>query len=119
MVPDREAEYSLQWSPDGRYLAFGVYETEESIYSRRLYVYDVEADEVVDLCPTLDEGYRAVSNLLVWSPDSRWVAYVPGGDPGDETPLVIINVFTGEHYRLADFSGELAGWSDKFSGPED
>ena len=119
--PDREAEYSLRWSPDGRYLAFGVRGVDARIYiPRRLYVYDVEAGQLVDLCPLMGQAYRSVgNNMVAWSPDSQWLAYVPFTDVGEVDPLIIINVLTGEHYRLADFAGELAGWSDKFSVPEE
>ncbi len=110
----------LSWSPDGRFLAFGVHVVGDPAFSRQLYVYDLEANALVEVCLQPGDGYRSSDRFLVWSPDSQWLAYVAmrGGQSLEEpTPLVIVNVITGEHYRLAEFAGDLAGWSDEFAVP--
>lgn len=111
----------LSWSPDGRYLAFGVHVADDPALNRRLYVYDVRADALVEVCLLVGDTYRSSDRFLVWSPDSEWLAYVAmrGTQSLEEpTPLIILNVVTGEHYRVVEFASNVAGWSDKFRVPD-
>ncbi len=114
-------EPSLSWSPDGQFLAFGVYVQGGPPYNRRLYVYDVDSEDLVDQCILFGDDYRATNRFLIWSHDSQWIAYVAElGDKSsdDPSPLVIVDVFSGEHHLLEEHASVPAGWSGKFRVPE-
>ena len=62
---------SVEWSPDGRYIALIVSYDEKRPYLSRLYVYDALREEYWVVADRLS-GYGEVA----WSPDSRGIAYL-------------------------------------------
>ncbi|BEP17246.1 S9 family peptidase [Pyrofollis japonicus] len=62
---------SVDWSPDGRYIAMAVSYDEEKPYLTRIYIYDTVRGEHWVLADGLS-GYGEVA----WSPDSKKLAYL-------------------------------------------
>ena len=57
------------YSPDGKYIAF-------LRNSRAMFVYDVNAKQERELCKLyIDAPPLLTGNSVVWSPDSRWIAF--------------------------------------------
>ena len=105
----------LSWSPDGRYLAFRLVgeKISEGVTEEVIYLYDSVISDVIDLCPVIGESGVSVIRGLVWSPDSRYLAYVSDHFPSDRA-LLVIDVQTGTVSALAQSVGELGGWSGIF-----
>jgi WD40 repeat protein len=114
----------LSWSPDSRFLAMSVTvagSDADAPSIRRLFVYDLEADELTDFCWFIGDtpGAHSATGSLIWSPDSQYIAYAGySSNPFDEeTPsaLVVINIYTGELAAIVDEAVLLGGWSAHFS----
>ena len=81
------------WSPDGRYIAFVAYVSQEQPY--QLAVFDRRSRKRIDIDPRLaTDEYR-------WSPDSRWIA-VEGVERG--TNHVGLSVYELARGRLRRIS---------------
>lgn len=83
------------WSPDNRYLVFGVQE--------RLYIADIEHKQVIDAC-VISAIY---SFSVAWSPDSSQFAlttYIH--DDG----IQIFDLAAWERYVVGYHSGDVIGW---------
>ncbi len=106
----------LGWSPDGRYLAFQVMrQTDaEGGATCSIYLYDTETDQVTYLCIRQQAVYFDMETLI-WSPDSRYLAYTstdyPPGGSRVVRSLNVINIYTGEVVIVAEPVGQLGGWS--------
>ena len=101
------------WSPDGKFIAFANFRSETnsepSNYDKEnhgaLYLIRPDGSEAQMLVDRIYlQGWDAFSdleasfNIFVWSPDSRWVAYLTG----DTTPdIAIVSIETGETRILA------------------
>lgn len=105
--------YGLNWSPDGRYLAFillgrtapGVEATD------RIYLYDSVTDQITYLCQR-QQTTAFLGDAPVWSPDSRYLAYIDWKDSPQEVRLAkVIDIYTGEVVTVAEHIGRLGGWS--------
>ena len=109
----------LSWSPEGRYLAFDVSLVKQVGLGAResIYIYDTLVNEFIMRCPIYGETFYSPSSSLIWSPDSRYIAYSTSYYTGERAnqprPLVIIDVHTGSVFQLADF-GLVVGWVDSF-----
>jgi WD40 repeat protein len=74
-----ESYYSrFRWSPNGRYLAFGLWRGENENYNYSLYVWDGET--VINITPDIapinvSQDPYAISYKLSWSPDGRYLAF--------------------------------------------
>jgi len=89
---------SLTWSPDNKTIALSL---KSSGYDR-IYTYDTEEDELVELPFELD-GIESVS----WSPDGSKIAFV-GSDP-EESDVYIYNL---ETKTLQNLTGDIFSESD-------
>jgi len=106
--------YSLSWSPSGRYLAFWVRGsvTSEMEQTDDLYLYDAKNDCVIRLCRFQVTSSFWHDNPPIWSPDSRYLAYVDQQVFPRETRLLkVIDIYTGEVVSLAEDISSLGGWS--------
>lgn len=109
------ASRGLNWSPDGRYLAFVSYVTNDSD-TLGVIVYDRVANQVLEIC-TLGTRLSATHNIeagtLVWSPDSRYLVFGMGEDWAQEdNRLLLLDIFTGEVTLLKQGKLiSLIGWS--------
>ena len=117
---------ALSWSPDGRYLAMSVSianSDPDNPYTleNRLYLYDLKNDELVDLCwfrgSTADT--RSTTMALVWSPDSRYLAYAASPSVSENNQhlppaLILVDIYTGEVIELVENAIQLGGWSESF-----
>ena len=92
------------WSPDGRYLAFSAGTLPPDI-RRALYVYDLDADRLVQLTPS--DGL--VSSRLVWSPDSEWIIFITHHDDNSRT-LDLIRRDGSDAHTVLDAGGDLYFW---------
>jgi WD40 repeat protein len=103
----------MAWSPDGRYVA-GVTSLKTSTPENIIVVYDTVTHVGTDLCALPGED-NPLSGLpgarVVWSPDSRYVAYQGGADSATGG-VVVENIFTGVVAVVARGAGAtLIGWS--------
>ncbi|MDF1837481.1 MAG: PDZ domain-containing protein, partial [Planctomycetota bacterium] len=71
-------KYQADWSPDGKYLAFGTYEG-------RLYSLNVETAELREMTRASNVGQVRMS----FSPDSRWLAWHMGHS-GTHNPAIFL-----------------------------
>lgn len=89
-TPLNDWKYHIEVSPDGRYVAL-------ANGRMNLFVYDLEK-----------KNRRLVStggwefNTFVWSPDSRYLAYVQEEGEGDLTHLYVHDTRNGKNYLVAD-----------------
>jgi WD40 repeat protein len=117
---------TLSWSPDGRYLAMSVSIAGSDsdgpyVQEDRFYLYDLKNDDLLDLCWSreLHSGYNSTMRTLVWSPDSRYLAYVANVsvlEDGQRLPrtLILVDIYTGEVIELVENAVRLGGWSAHF-----
>jgi Tol biopolymer transport system component len=98
------------WSPDGNWLS---YTTDTGIY-----LWDAVQQTSRQLLDSSENAIFTVNNLI-WSPNSRYLAYreyVPGGTQNTQFVLQMVEVETGEiqfvRARIDTFTGELSWVSD-------
>ncbi|HRQ42238.1 MAG TPA: hypothetical protein PLD25_30330 [Chloroflexota bacterium] len=118
---------TLSWSPDGRYLAMSVSiagsdSDSSDVQEDRFYLYDLKNDDLLDLCWSreIHSGYNSTMRTLVWSPDSRYIAYVANVsvlEDGQRLPrtLILVDIYTGEVMELVENAVLLGGWSAFFT----
>jgi Tol biopolymer transport system component len=88
---------SPSWSPDGRWIAFGIYVGRE--FGGRRIAIDVVAADGSDRHRVTDHPGPAANDDVAWSPDGRYLAYVglpaaPTTTGGDQTaPTARTDVF--------------------------
>jgi len=111
----------LAWSLDGRYLAFVVEYYKRNLsgeISNQIYLYDLLTEQLVDLCPLLGDSINTTSHALIWSPDSRSIAYSTaysaGENAGKPRSLILVDIYTGKMITLVENAGTLGGWSEVF-----
>lgn len=86
----------LQWSPDGRYLAFS---------TEYLYIADIERQIIIDTCLTSSpRGYFS----MAWAPTSTQLALLNPYDPNREIRVIDLESFT--EAVVGYHSGEVIGW---------
>jgi WD40 repeat protein/uncharacterized protein YjbI with pentapeptide repeats len=98
----RQNDNPVAWSPDGRYLAYGIDIT-------KVDVLDGETKaEVMRLTGPLPVTTAILRSVLAWSPDSRCIAY-----GGSQTVVWIFDVDTGKLLRTISDAGTVysAAWS--------
>lgn len=97
-------EKALDWSPDGRYLAFGwgLWAGNDGKYWHAIGVYDIRADSIVFLRESGKEGGRTVAS---WSPDGTRIAYMAGPDNARE---IVVMDADGGHRQAATEGGHVA-----------
>jgi WD40 repeat protein len=104
--------YGLNWSPNGRYLAFMLLgrTAPEAEVTDHIYLYDLVSDRVIHLCQRqTSAGFLADSP--VWSPDGRYLAYIDWKDSPQEVRLArVIDIYSGEVVTVAEDIGLLGGW---------
>ncbi len=134
IITDFDSQYgrrfttgALIWSPDGRYLAMSVSIVSSDpdnpyVPENRFYLYDLKNDDLIDLCwfRGIDSGYNSAMRTLVWSPDSRYLAYVasPSVSENDQRlprALILVDIYTGEVIELVENAVLLGGWSAHFT----
>ncbi|RPI27558.1 MAG: WD40 repeat domain-containing protein [Chloroflexota bacterium] len=92
----------LAWSPDSRLISLVISNSPDEIY-----IYDVQQQKFLYRCPLA--GLGGYYRKMIWSPDSKWIAV-----SDLDSPFLIMNVQTGDMYRLLDHASIAVGWSDKF-----
>jgi Tol biopolymer transport system component len=100
----------LNWSPDGRYLAFTSLESTnpDAEAKTRLYLYDTTTGRVINLCQFQTE----TNTTPLWSPDSRYLAFVDSEvSIFQGSILKILDIYSGELVTVADTGCCLYGWS--------
>jgi WD40 repeat protein len=103
--PNDLKPFTIQWSPNNQYLAMVG-------FNQVVYIYDAFADRYLFRCPLSSNVYN-----LVWSPDSKYIAF--GGDSSrfDLAPLGIVDIQTGNVTNILPY-GIPVGWSGNFlDGP--
>ncbi len=95
--------WSLSWSPDGRYIAFVGHERQRGLTSHnRIYIYNVDRDEVTCLTDGLDRNVGNTINCDIrgpsCSPRFKWV--------GDEIIFLVTNGGYISLYKV-DLDGEI------------
>lgn len=95
-----------QWSPDNRYIAMR-FESEAMLGTDWLYVVDTQTGVTYDYCLPIVGG-------IVWSPDSRQIAFVRSEDRADDDTdqLVILDVQSGI-FQSMDGSFDVFGWVEQ------
>jgi len=83
--------YGFWWSPQNHLLAFSVFHTAGDVSRQILYVFDSIAGKFVFQCP-LYQGEELDPPDLVWSPDSRYLAY----SYRFAGPTVLLDLQTGQ-----------------------
>lgn len=99
--------YGYRWSSDNRHLAFFSFQTRGPIREHRLYVLDAESGTITFSCPLVPEETEDRARLY-WSPDGQFIGY----SHNHLSPLVFIDLRTGEIIRLAD-RAMIFGWSGR------
>lgn len=117
---------ALSWSPNNRYLAMLISidksdENDPFALESRVYLYDLQEDELIDFCWVRGNSIetRSTTKALVWSPDSRYLAYVaPPSVSENNKPLpsalILVDIYTGEVIELVENASQLGGWSENF-----
>jgi hypothetical protein len=101
----------LQWSPDGRHIAFWLLTAGEANPSledlvARLAVLDTVTQEVTDYCI----GTSKFTRLPVWSPDGQQVV-VSFLSEDSRQPIILIDLVNGLAALIAeDVNSSLEGW---------
>lgn len=96
------AIWNVRWSPDGKQLAYGLYDPEANL--SRLYLYQVETGVSVDTCLDLLPHPQAV----VWSEDGSHLA-VLSHTTGEES-LFSFDPTSNTLSYLSPYTGGLLGW---------
>jgi DNA-binding SARP family transcriptional activator len=103
-------EKALDWSPDGRYLAFGfgLAAGEGGRYWHGIGVYDVTRDSIVYL---RESGKESGRTTATWSPDGTRIAYVSG--PDSALTITVIDADGGRRHVVAGnvTEGSRPAWS--------
>ena len=89
--------FSLSWSPDGEWLAFWVIPQigdQETVAT--LHVLDVETQDLYRYCDYATTNHTPNPPRLVWSPDSRYIAFAGQRlAPDRGTALIALNIESG------------------------
>jgi WD40 repeat protein len=132
MITDFDVRYghgftagALSWSPDGRYLSMSVTiassDPDDPYGSEsRIYLYDLGTDKLIDLCwlRGVDSAHNSTMNALVWSPDSRYLAYAASPSVSKSSTIVLVDIYAGKATRLVEdlvIRFKIGGWSSHFS----
>ncbi len=92
------------WSPNARYLAFTLVNTDSGnygLYHRSLYIVDLDNHQIVDPCLQISGG-------LGWSPTGSQLAVMAGGN--DQRPIYVFDLERDGLYPAAYHSGTIIGW---------
>ncbi len=105
---------TLAWSADSSSIATYAYRGDAATFGvdgGPLLALDVATGAVRD--PGVRDGNTSLP--LAWSPDGRWIAYVPEGTDGSPPgPLTLVDVAGGERRSLAGTSAPSA-WPEWFA----
>jgi Tol biopolymer transport system component len=100
----------LRWSPDGRKLAFWMYDPfslnqfGELPKLQTLYIFDLADGTLSNTCHRID-GYFEMG--LIWSPDSSALAYI------FKKQLVVLDIADGLKASFPLDASSLLGWLDE------
>lgn len=98
------ALWNIRWSPDGKQLAYALYDPEANL--SRLYLYDVATGEASDTCLDLFPHPQAVA----WSADGTRLAVL--SEQNAEAGLYAFDLTRNALSRLSPYTGGLLGWFD-------
>lgn len=87
----------LQWSPDGRYLAFWLNES--------LAVYDAATQVVTDYCL---RSSNSMSFSPHWSPNSQQIVF--NGYAPDSNPIIIVDIVNRTAMEVQESDYHVVGW---------
>jgi len=101
LFEDDEAELgAAAWSPDGRYLVFARFNTQDW----DIYALDLESDEAI---PVIASSFREWQPEL--SPDGRWLAYA-STESGRSEVYVTTFPDPGRRWQVSTAGGEFPRW---------
>jgi len=106
----------IQWSPDGRYLAF---RQEDKNYCGSIYTMDLVTGSEQEVSPSFFE-YRCFRRPQ-WSPDGQWLAFFGHSSRGDMSPVpwppnIGDQVYVSHRHGLARRITEDLGFARNFYG---
>jgi hypothetical protein len=96
---------NIQWSPDNKFIAFGLDYDEDNYFTPKIAVLDITKGKIIDYC---------LSNLSatpIWSPDSRYLAVSIRDNTTSRSKLVIIDNETDYAFSI-DPSIDAIGWME-------
>lgn len=107
----------LTWSPDGNYLAFDANISIAGEASRQtLFIYDLSSAQIKPFCWQYGGSLNTTTSELIWSPDSKLIAYANSSDvdPQQPSPLYVIDLENGSVKQIVESAKNIGGWSTKF-----
>lgn len=89
----------IQWSPNGRYIAFWLNES--------LAVYDTATQMVTDYCVRTSDS---MSFHPYWSPNSQQIVFNGDVPPPGSGPIIIVDIVKGSAVEIQDNGYYVEGW---------
>lgn len=104
-LPPSRPSVMPSWSPDGRYIAY-LKPLPEGLAELHVIEPDGSNDRTIATSVFVQpedpfENFEALLNVLTWSPDSQWIAFLTSASPSAPPDIAIVNVDTGEMRVLA------------------
>ncbi|HEX2905985.1 MAG TPA: hypothetical protein VHO69_03950 [Phototrophicaceae bacterium] len=99
ILDNSEASVRIDWSPNGRYLAYIAGDKKE------LHLADTQTKTVRNLCVSTDS--------LSWSPDGKQLALLKMGDYKQrQQPVLVFDLASDQLHTVAYHSGSIIGWRE-------